>query len=88
MDDDDNTTFYVTFKDTTHNLGVIDPDELSRASIINRVMLRVNGRRMTPDEKFNLSVWVSWKTKKVQIVDDHDLIVQLHKHDNMLYYYM
>ncbi|KAK9186889.1 hypothetical protein WN944_018278 [Citrus x changshan-huyou] len=61
MDDDDNTTFYVTFKDTTHNLGVIDPDKLSRQS---------------------------WERKKVQIVDDHDLIVQLHEHHNRLCYHM
>lgn len=46
---------------------------------------------MTPDDKkFNVTVWLwlSWEGKKVQILDDHDLIIQLHKHHNMLYYYM
>ena len=56
MDDDDNTTFYVTFKDTIHNLGVIDLDKLSRVSVINKVLMTVYGRRMTHDEKFNLNV--------------------------------
>ncbi|KAH9697417.1 SWIM-type domain-containing protein [Citrus sinensis] len=88
MDDDDNTTFYVTFKDTTHNLGVIDPDKLSRVSVINKVLMTVYGRRMTHDEKFNLNVWQSWERKKVQIVDDHDLIVQLQEHHNRLCYHM
>ena len=59
MDDDDYTTFYVTFKDTTHNLGVIDPDKLSIVSVINKVLMTVYGRRMTHDEKFNLNVWQS-----------------------------
>lgn len=54
--DDGGTIFYVTFKDTAHNLGVIDPDKLSRVSIMNKVLMRVHGRRMTPDKKFNLSV--------------------------------
>ncbi|KAK9187297.1 hypothetical protein WN944_018689 [Citrus x changshan-huyou] len=40
---------------------------------------------MTPDEKFNLSVCLSWERKKVQIVDCHDLIVQLHEHHNIDY---
>ncbi|KAL9447686.1 hypothetical protein AB3S75_015208 [Citrus x aurantiifolia] len=88
MDDDDNTTFYVTFKDTTHNLGVIDPDKLSRVSVINKVLMTVYGRRMTYDEKFNLNVWQSWEKKKIQIVDDHDLIVQLQEHHNRLCYHM
>lgn len=35
-----------------------------------------------------MPVWLSWKRKKVQIMDDHDLIVQLHEHHNLLYYYM
>ncbi|KAH9764284.1 SWIM-type domain-containing protein [Citrus sinensis] len=86
MDDADNTTFYVTFKDTTHNLGVIDPDKLSIVSVINKVLMTVYGRRMTHDEKFNLNVWQSWERKKVQIVDDHDLIVQLQEHHNRLCY--
>ncbi|KAL9437510.1 hypothetical protein AB3S75_023387 [Citrus x aurantiifolia] len=54
--DDGGTIFYVTFKDTAHNLGVIDPDKLSRVSIMNKVLMRVHGRRMTPDKKFNLNV--------------------------------
>lgn len=86
MDDDNNTTFYITFKDTTHYLGVIDLDKLSRVCIIIKVLIRVYARRMTPDEKFNLSVFLSWERKKVQIVDYHDLIVQLHEHHNMYYY--
>ncbi|KAH9657813.1 SWIM-type domain-containing protein [Citrus sinensis] len=88
MDDDDNTTLYVTFKDTTHNLGVIDPDKLSRVSVINKVLMTVYGRRMTHDEKFNLNVWQSWERKKVQIMDDQDLIVQLQEHHNRLCYHM
>ncbi|KAL9453834.1 hypothetical protein AB3S75_009443 [Citrus x aurantiifolia] len=87
-DDDDNTTFYVTFKDTTHNLGVIDPDKLSRVSVINKVLMTVYGRRMTHDEKFNLNVWQSWERKKIQIVDDNDLIVQLQEHHNRMCYHM
>ncbi|KAK9190228.1 hypothetical protein WN943_018830 [Citrus x changshan-huyou] len=83
MDDDNNTTFYITFKDTTHYLGVIDLDKLSRVCIIIKVLIRVYARRMTPDEKFNLSVFLTWEMKKVQIVDYHDLIVQLHEHHNI-----
>lgn len=88
INDDDDTTFYVTFKDTTHNFDVIDFDKLSRVSIINKVLIRAYERRMTPVEKFNLTDWLSWEQKNVQILDNHDLIVQLYDYHNILYYYM
>ncbi|KAH9680282.1 SWIM-type domain-containing protein [Citrus sinensis] len=36
MNDKDNTTVCVTFKDTTHNLGVMDLDRFSKVSLINK----------------------------------------------------
>ncbi|KAK9188112.1 hypothetical protein WN944_019511 [Citrus x changshan-huyou] len=39
MDGDDDTTMFVTYKDKTHNLGIVDRDKFSRVSVINKVML-------------------------------------------------
>ncbi|KAK9216840.1 hypothetical protein WN944_008851 [Citrus x changshan-huyou] len=88
MDDDDITTVLCTFKGKTYNVGVIDPDKFSRVSVINKVLVRVYGRKMRPDEKFTLSVWVPWVYKEVEIMSDHDLIFQLREHNKMLFYCM
>lgn len=85
MDDDDITTVLCTFKGKTYNVGVIDPDKFSRVSVINKVLVRVYGRKMRPDEKFTLSVWVPWVYKEVEIMSDHDLIFQLREHNKMLF---
>ena len=88
MDDDSGTTIVCTFKGKTHNLGVVDRDKFSRVSLINKVLVRSYGRKIMPNEKFMLSVWVPWDYKEVEIIFDHDLSFQLREHNKMLFYYM
>ena len=88
MDGDDDTTMFVTYKDKTHNLGIVDRDKFSRVSVINKVMVRVYGRKMLFDERFNMSIWQPWDCKKAQIDTDTDLISQLKEHNHHLIYYM
>lgn len=64
MDKNDDTTIFVTCKDETHHLGIIDRDKFSRASVINRVMVTMYGRKMLFDEKFNQSIWQPWDREK------------------------
>ena len=73
MNYEDDTTVCVTFKDTTHNLGVIDLDRFSKVSLINKVLVRVYGRMMKFDELFRLTVWVPWESKDAEIFNDEDL---------------
>lgn len=58
-----------------YNPGVIDWDKFSRAALINKNLVRVNGRKMRPSEKFILTFWVPWRGKEVAIVSDRDLNV-------------
>ncbi|KAL9462785.1 hypothetical protein AB3S75_000732 [Citrus x aurantiifolia] len=88
MDKDDDATIFVTYKDKTHNLGIIDRDKFSRVSVINKVMVRVYGRKMLFEEKFNLSIWQPWDCKEAQIDTDKDLIFQLKEHNHHLIYHM
>lgn len=50
MNDEDDTIVYFTFKNTTHNLGVLYPDRFNRVSLINKVLVRLYGRKMKFDE--------------------------------------
>ena len=88
IDKDDATAIFVNYKDKTHNLGIIDRDKFSRVSVINKVMVRVYGRKMLFEEKFNLSIWQPWDCKEAQIDTDKDLIFQLKEHNHHLIYYM
>ncbi|KAH9667976.1 hypothetical protein KPL70_021250 [Citrus sinensis] len=88
MDGDDDTIMLVSYKDKTHNLGIVDRDKFSRVSVINKVMVRVYGRKMLFDERFNMSIWQSWDCKEAQIDTDTDLISQLKEHNHHLIYYM
>ncbi|KAL9459913.1 hypothetical protein AB3S75_003170 [Citrus x aurantiifolia] len=88
MNDKDDTTVFVTFKDTTHNLGVMDLDRFSKVSLINKVLVRVYGRMMKFDELFRLTVWVSWESKDSEIFNDEDLFFQLKEHHKMQLYKM
>ncbi|KAH9724164.1 SWIM-type domain-containing protein [Citrus sinensis] len=88
MNDKDDTTVCVTFKDTTHNLGVIDLDRFSKVSLTNKVLVRVYGRMMKFDELFRLTVWVPWESKDAEIFNDEDLFFQLKEHHKMQLYKM
>lgn len=88
MNYEDDTTVCVTFKDTTHNLGVIDLDRFSKVSLINKALVRVYGRMMKFDELFRLTVWVPWESKDAEIFNDEDLFFQLKEHHKMQLYKM
>ncbi|KAK9177672.1 hypothetical protein WN943_026861 [Citrus x changshan-huyou] len=47
MNYEDDTTVCVTFKDTTHNLGVIDLDRFSKVSLINKSLLHTENPHYT-----------------------------------------
>ncbi|KAL9429677.1 hypothetical protein AB3S75_031489 [Citrus x aurantiifolia] len=88
MNDKDDTTVCVTFKDTTHNLGVMDLDRFRKVSLINKVLVRVYGRMMKFDELFRLTVWVPWESKDAEIFNVEDLFFQLEEHHKMQHYKM
>lgn len=50
MNYEDDTTVCVTFKDTTHNLGVMDLDRFSKVSLFNKELMRVYRRKMKFDD--------------------------------------
>ncbi|KAH9649209.1 SWIM-type domain-containing protein [Citrus sinensis] len=61
---------------------------LIRVFVINKVMVKVYGRKMLFDERFNMSIWQLWDYKEAQIDTDTDLISQLKEHNHHLIYYM